>query len=84
MPIYGSEIEQVKKGCVASVGIDYYELGRQTGAMAAKVLKGEATCAEMPYETISEYGVYVNYAALEEMGITLPEDYAARAIDALA
>ena len=38
----------------------------------------------MPYETISEYGVYVNYAALEEMGITLPEDYAARAIDALA
>ena len=84
VPIYGSEIEQVKKGCVASVGIDYYELGRQTGAMAAKVLKGEATCAEMPYETISEYGVYVNYAALEEMGITLPEDYAARAIDALA
>ena len=84
VPIYGSEIEQVKKGCVASVGIDYYELGRQTGAMAAKVLKGEATCAEMPYETISEYGVYVNHAALEEMGITLPEDYAARAIDALA
>ena len=84
VPIYGSEIEQVKKGCVASVGIDYYELGRQTGAMAAKVLKGEATCSEMPYETISEYGVYVNYAALEEMGITLPEDYAARAIDALA
>ena len=40
VPIYGSEIEQVKKGCVASVGIDYYELGRQTGAMAAKVLKG--------------------------------------------
>ena len=84
VPIYGSEIEQVKKGCVASVGIDYYELGRQTGAMAGKVLQAEATCAEMPYETISEYGVYVNYAAPEEMGITLPEDYAARAIDALA
>ena len=39
---------------MASIGIDYYELGRQTGQMAAKVLKGEATCEEMPYETISE------------------------------
>ena len=84
IPVYGSEIEQVKKGCVASIGIDYYELGRQTGQMAAKVLKGEATCEEMPYETISEYGLYVNYTALTEMGLTLPEDYAARAIDANA
>ena len=84
IPVYGSEIEQVKKGCVASIGIDYYELGRQTGQMAAKVLKGEATCEEMPYETISEYGLYVNYAALTEMGLTLPEELAGRAIDANA
>ena len=52
VPVYGSEIEQVKKGCVASIGIDYFELGRQTGQMAAKVLKGEATCEEMPYESL--------------------------------
>lgn len=84
IPVYGSEIEQVKKGCVASIGIDYYELGRQTGQMAAKVLKGEATCEEMPYETISEYGLYVNYTALTEMGLTLPEELAGRAIDANA
>ena len=49
-----------------------------------QVLKGEATCEEMPYETINEYGLYVSYAALAEMGLTLPEDYAARAIDANA
>ena len=84
VPVYGSEIEQVKKGCVASIGIDYFELGRQTGQMAAKGLKGEATCEEMPYETINEYGLYVSYTALAEMGLTLPEDYAARAIDANA
>ena len=69
---------------MASIGIDYYELGRQTGQMAAKVLKGEATCEEMTYETISEYGLYVNYAALTEMGLTLPEELAGRAIDANA
>ena len=48
IPVYGSEIEQVKKGCVASAGIEYVSLGKQTGMMAAKILKGEATAEEMP------------------------------------
>lgn len=34
VPIYGSEVEQVKLGCVASAGIDYVQLGKQTGLMA--------------------------------------------------
>ena len=38
----------------------------------------------MPYETIKEYGLYVSYPAMEEMGLTLPESYAGRAIDANA
>ena len=82
IPVYGSEVEQVKLGCVAAAGIDYYELGRQTGAMAAKVLKGEAKASDMPYETISEYGIYINSAALSEMGITLPAAVADKAIEA--
>ena len=81
VPVYGSEVEQVKLGCVASAGIDYLQLGRQTGAMAARVLKGEATCQDIPYETISEYGIYINSAALSEMGIELPADVAAKAIE---
>lgn len=82
IPVYGSEVEQVKIGCVAAAGINYYELGRQTGAMAAKVLKGEAKASDMPYQTISEYGIYINSAALSEMGITLPSDIAGKAIEA--
>jgi putative ABC transport system substrate-binding protein len=65
---------------VASAGIDYFELGRQTGAMAAKVLKGEATCDEIPFETITEYGIYLNNGALAEMQITVPSDIAEKAI----
>lgn len=84
IPVYGSEIEQVKKGCVASAGIDYIELGKQTGRLAAKVLKGEATCQELPYETVTEYGIYVNNDALAEMSIVLPSAVADKAIDALA
>ena len=84
VPVYGSEIEQVKNGCVACAGIDYYALGITTGQMAAKVLKGEATCEEMPFETISEFARYFNYEALDALHITVPEDVAADAQDALA
>lgn len=81
IPIYGSEVEQVKLGCVASAGIDYFELGRQTGAMAARVLNGESAY-DIPYETISEYGIYINSDALALFGIELPADIAERAIEA--
>ena len=78
-PVFGSEIEQVKLGCVAAEGLDYIALGRQTGLMAAKVLKGEAKASEIPYEIITEPGLYVNSAALEKFGIVLSDELAARA-----
>lgn len=82
VPVYGSEVEQVKIGCVAAAGIDYIQLGIQTGQMAAKVLRGEAACEDIPYETISEYGIYVNSDALSAMGIELPASIAGKAIEA--
>ena len=81
IPVYGSEIEQVVLGCIASAGIEYFELGKQTGAMAVKVLKGEAKASEMPYETITEYGIYINYDAAEVFGVEVPADVAEKAID---
>ena len=82
IPVYGSEVEQLKGGCVASAGIDYVELGKQAGKMAAKVLRGEAKCTDMPFETVTEYGIYVNSSALSEMNITLPDDIASKAVEA--
>ncbi len=81
IPVYGSEVEQVKIGCVAAAGIDYIQLGIQTGMMAAKVLRGEATCQELPYETISEYGIYVNSDALNSLGVVLPDAVAEKAVE---
>ena len=76
IPVYGSEIEQVELGCVAGAGLDYVQLGIQTGKMAAQILTGEAPCAALPYETLENYGRYVNSSALTEMGLTLPDDVA--------
>ena len=76
IPVYGSEVEQVKLGCVAGAGLDYVQLGIQTGKMAAKVLTGETTCEDLPYETIETYGLYINSDSLSALGITVPEDIA--------
>ncbi len=81
IPVYGSEIEQVKLGCVGSAGIDYFELGRQAGAMAARVLNGESA-ADIPAESVTNFETYINSAALAEMGITVPADVAEKAIEA--
>ena len=80
IPIFGSEIEQVKIGCLAAEGLDYIALGKQTGQMAAKVLKGEAEASELPYETITEPGFYVNTKVAENLGITVPEELAGTAV----
>ncbi len=82
-PVFGSEIEQVELGCVASEGLEYTELGRQTGKMAARVLSGESA-ADIPYETISNSYLYVNPEAMAAYGLTLPEALADRAIDVTA
>lgn len=74
IPVYGSEIEQVKIGCVAAAGIDYYQLGIRTGKIAARVLRGEAECDAIPYESIADYEIYANIEALAGMGITIPQD----------
>lgn len=81
IPVFGSEIEQVKIGCAAAEGLEYYELEKQTGKMAAKVLKGEAEASDIPYEIISESFLYINSTVMAELGLTLPSDMADRAED---
>lgn len=75
IPVFGSEIEQVKSGCVASMGIDYLELGKITGKMAAKVLTGESKAEDMHFESAEEAELYVNTAAADQIGMKLDEAY---------
>lgn len=75
IPVFGSEIEQVKSGCVASMGIDYYQLGIETGELAAKILKGEATAKDTNFITASKAELYVNTAAADKIGMKLDDAY---------
>ncbi len=80
VPVFGSEIEQVALGCLASEGIDYTSLGKQTAHMAAQVLKGERMAGDIPFQTISESFLYLNSAAADKLGIHIPEEYLDRAM----
>ena len=62
-------------GCgVATLSIDYYDLGYKTGEMAAKVLQGEEKISDMPIEYADASKQY-NPTICEELGITPPEGY---------
>lgn len=74
IPVFGSEIEQVKIGCLAAMGLDYVDLGKQTGHMAAKVLKGEAKASELNFEVIEEAAFYGNTKVADSLGIAFPDD----------
>lgn len=72
IPVFGSEEEQVRNGCVACSGIDYFKLGEQAGAMAARVLNGE-DIDTINFETINESSVFVSDETAAKLGITIPE-----------
>lgn len=78
IPVFGSEEEQVKNGCIASAGLDYLALGVQAGNMAAKVLKGE-DISKMPFETIKESKVTINMNVADQLGIKIPSDVSVKA-----
>ncbi|MDY2690880.1 MAG: ABC transporter substrate-binding protein [Oscillospiraceae bacterium] len=77
VPIVTGE-EGICKGCgIATLSIDYYELGKTTGAMAAKILTGEANVSEMPIEYYQNPVKKYDAARCEALGITVPADYVA-------
>lgn len=72
VPVYGSEVEQVKNGCIASASIDYVELGRKTAQMGVDVLNGKK-CSEMAVQIISDSTLVVNEDVVRRFGFSLPE-----------
>ncbi len=73
IPVFAADTATVSRGAVAALGFDYYDVGRQTGAMVARILSGTPP-AEIPVETVEALSLHVNPAAAERMGITLPAD----------
>lgn len=72
LPLYAADVDSVPRGAVAALGFDYYEHGRQAGAMAVRIFQG-ADPATTPVETQKELKLHINLPAAKIMGVTIPE-----------
>ncbi|TDO92207.1 putative ABC transport system substrate-binding protein [Halanaerobium saccharolyticum] len=73
IPVFASENNSVKLGAIATLGIDYYQLGRQTGSMAAKILNG-ADPATMSVKSSEELKLYINQKSAAKIGLKIPAE----------
>lgn len=78
IPVVVGEAAMVDRGALATIGIDYYKLGKQTAEMALRVLKGEKP-QEMPVEGQKDMDLVLNMKAAKAMKVTIPEDIKAQA-----
>ena len=69
VPVYTSYGGNI---CYASLAIDYYELGAETGRMAAQVLLGNKTVADLEIKTLTPTVVY-NEELCAKLGVAVPE-----------
>lgn len=80
IPLVAGDPDSVKRGAVACYGFDYYDLGKQTGAMAAQILSGTAI-ADIPVQFAENLQLSINETAAAAQGVTIPEDLAADAVN---
>ncbi|EIP89834.1 ABC transporter, periplasmic substrate-binding protein, putative [Burkholderia humptydooensis MSMB43] len=73
IPLVAGDTDSVKRGGVAALGINYGDLGRQTGKVVARILKGEKPGA-IASETSSNLELFVNTDAAAKQGVTLSPD----------
>ena len=71
-PVFGSEIEQVKAGCLASASIDYIKVGELAGKQAAEILSGKKISEVKPLTMENETYPYYNSEVLKKFGLSMP------------
>lgn len=74
IPVFCGEAGMVDNGGFATYGLNYYELGKQTAAMAVDILENGKNPAEMPIQYLEKCDLAINMEAAEEMGIEIPAD----------
>lgn len=72
IPLIASDTDSVKRGAIAALGINYHDLGVQTGKLVGRILKGEKP-GELASETSTKLELFVNPGAAAKQGVTLLE-----------
>lgn len=78
LPVFAGDTDSVPRGAIAALGFNYFDVGRQTGKIVARVLNGEKP-GDIPVQGVEITELVVNPKAAEAMGVTIPEAVLARA-----
>lgn len=81
--LVSAEKDSVYRGTVATIGLDYYKLGRQTGEMALRILSGEGRPQDMPVEVQEQNDVIINLKAAKASNITVPQELLDKAAEVI-
>ncbi|PYE89050.1 ABC transporter substrate-binding protein [Phyllobacterium leguminum] len=72
LPLFAADTDSVNRGAFAALGFNYKDVGKQTGAIVAKVLNGEKP-GDIPVTVAKGTDLVVNLAAAKKMGVELPQ-----------
>ena len=70
IPLIASDTDSVKRGAIAALGVNYHDLGLQTGRIVVRILEGEKP-GDIKPQTSENIQLFVNLAAAEKQGVTL-------------
>lgn len=74
IPVVAADTDAVKRGAIAALGLNYYDVGRQTGKIVVRVLNGEAPGKIAP-QVSTTFELHVNPAAATRQGVSLSEEF---------
>lgn len=72
LPLMASDVDLVSRGAVAALGVNYHDLGRETGQVVLRILNGEKP-GDISIATMQKLDLYISPKHAEEEGLTLPE-----------
>ncbi|WP_102262304.1 ABC transporter substrate-binding protein [Mesobacillus jeotgali] len=75
IPLFVGELDSMKRGAVAASGFNYYDIGYQSGLMAAEILSGSKKASEIPVELPKSLTLTINKKAAEEQGVEVKEEW---------
>ncbi|GMB83213.1 ABC transporter substrate-binding protein [Shinella zoogloeoides] len=78
LPLFTADTDSVSRGAIAALGFNYKDVGRQTGEVVVRILKGEKP-GDIAVKVAAGTDLVVNKGAAAKMGVTLPEAVVGRA-----
>ncbi len=72
IPLFTADTDSVKRGALAALGFNYYDVGKQTGAVVVKILNGEKP-GDIPVNIAKGTDLVINLSAAKKMGVEFPQ-----------